>query len=456
MRRHATVERDERGAEFIEVQGPSSLLCADIEILLQEDLVTLDEALRNANNAVSMSVNAVSALISISILLYLMGMHENFIEVTHKDLKELEASEVTTDLNAIICIVASSVALHKKDVKTILPTFRQVMEYTGDIIVSTVHEPDLELKVLVTIFFLLSCSAEETSSKDNMFSGLIPFVLNIFEKYRSQLQKETSSGLGDVLVAIEDAADSTDVRSSSQSVEGLETDSEELPGVSVSENGDNYGSIQREPIANWSMDPGHKIEQNRVADSGDTTVLSLAIVNLPVGVRPSKNLNGSLSVTSQPSRNEMNHFSTLNSSSKDSSSDTASTTLLSDRYADFIKQRNLSALAASMLVTERDSSKRWSPIIGMQYRGELFKGRCQGGLPEGKGRLVFGDGSIYDGMWHKGKRCGLGTFYFKNGDVFQGTWREDLIHGKTKGLCSEFCDLGSLPLIIGAPFGGVE
>lgn len=57
------------------------------------------------------------------------------------------------DLNAIICIVASSVALHKKDVKTILPTFRQVMEYTGDIIVSTVHEPDLEPKVLVTIFF---------------------------------------------------------------------------------------------------------------------------------------------------------------------------------------------------------------------------------------------------------------------------------------------------------------
>ncbi|KAF2560535.1 hypothetical protein F2Q70_00016087, partial [Brassica cretica] len=149
------------------------------------------------------------------------------------------------------------------------------------------------------------------------------------------------------------------------------------------ENIEDYGSIQREPIANWSMDPGHKIEQNRVADSGDTTVLSLAIVNLPVGVRPSKNLNGSLSVTSQPSRN-----------------------------------------------AERDSSKRWSPIIGMQYRGELFKGRCQGGLPEGKGRLVFGDGSIYDGMWHKGKRCGLGTFYFKNGDVFQGTWREDLIHGK--------------------------
>jgi len=61
------------------------------------------------------------------------------------------------DLNAIICIVASSVPLQKKDVKTILRTFRQTMEYTGDIIVSTVHEPDLEPKVRVTAFFILRC-----------------------------------------------------------------------------------------------------------------------------------------------------------------------------------------------------------------------------------------------------------------------------------------------------------
>ena len=37
-----------------------------------------------------------------------------------------------------------------------------------------------------------------------------------------------------------------------------------------------------------------KSEQKWTADSGDTAVLSLAIVNLPVGVRPSKNLNSSL------------------------------------------------------------------------------------------------------------------------------------------------------------------
>ncbi|CAN7054562.1 hypothetical protein IGI04_028853 [Brassica rapa subsp. trilocularis] len=464
-------------------QHTSFCIDIDIEILLQKDLVTLDEALRNANNAVSKAINAASSLIS--------GMHGNFIDVMHKDLKELEGSEVTTilesykeakvgfgvghnlktsilqaiydcpffrpgvkDLKAIICIVASSVALQKKDVKTILRTFRQTMEYTGDIIVSTVHEPDLEPKVLVTTFFILS-SEEEPSSKGNIFSGVFPFVLNIFKKYRSQLQKETSIGLGEAPVAMEDSADSSTVKISNQSVEGLEVDSEELVEVSESggdseylvkeeepsrnsrlglgdENIEDYGAIQRGPIANWNMDPGYQIEQKRPADSGDTAVLSLGVVNLPVGVRPSKNLNSSLSVASQPSRKAGSRdesFFNLNSSTKGSSDDTAST-LLSEKYADFTKQRNLSARAASMLEAERDSSKRWSPIQEMQYRGGLFKGRCQGGLPEGKGRLVLGDGSIYDGMWHNGKRSGLGTFYFKNGDVFQGTWREDLIHGK--------------------------
>ncbi|XP_010471599.1 PREDICTED: protein ACCUMULATION AND REPLICATION OF CHLOROPLASTS 3-like [Camelina sativa] len=454
----------------------------DIEVLLQKDLVTLDEALRNANNAVSMAINSASTLIS--------GIHGNFIDVMHQDFKELESSEVTTilesykeakvgfgvghnlktsilraiydcpffrpgtkNLNAIICIVASSVPLLKKDVKTILRTFRQTMEYTGDIIVSTVYEPDLEPKVRVTTFFILSSPEEETSNKGNIFSGLVPFVLNFFTRYRSQLQKETNSGLREVPVSIKDIADSTDVKGSNQSVEGFQIDSEDL--LEDSENSDSeyplkerepsrnsrldpedeniedYGAIQREPIANWSMDSGYQIEQKFAADSGDTAVLSLGIVNLPVGVRPSKNLNSSLSVASQPSRKAASSdesFFNPNGSTKESS-DTASA-LLAEKYADFTKQRNLSARASSMLEAERDSSKRWSPILEMQYRGGLFKGRCQGGLPEGKGRLVLGDGSIYDGMWHNGKRSGLGTFYFKNGDVFQGTWREDLIHGK--------------------------
>ncbi|KAG2242584.1 hypothetical protein Bca52824_095575 [Brassica carinata] len=445
------------GRRRLEEQHTSFCIDIDIEMLLQKDLVT-DEALRNANNAVSMAINAASALISVR-------MHGNFIDVMHKDLKELERSEVTMilesykeakvgfgvghnlktsilraiydcpffhsgikDLNAIICIVASSVALQKRDVKTIL-----------HIIVSTVHEPDLEPKVLLF--------EEETSSKGNIF--LVNIVHN---------QKETSSGLGEAPVAMEDSAASSDVQVSNQRVEGFEIDSEELQEVSES-GASEYLVKEEEPTRNSRLGlrdeniegimvlsrganckleygSGYQIEQKRQLIL-ETAVLSLGVVNLPVGVRPSKNSNSSPNVASKPSKKAGSRdesFFNSNSSTKDSS-DTAST-LLSEKYADFTKQRNLSARAASMLLNEIRQKMESYSRDAVQRR--IVQGRCQGGLPEGKGRLVLGDGSIYDGMWHNGKRSGLGTFYFKNGDVFQGTWREDLIHGKTDQTCLVF------------------
>lgn len=33
---------------------------------------------------------------------------------------------------------------------------------------------------------------------------------------------------------------------------------------------------------------------------------------------------------------------------------------------------------------ERDSLKKWIPIMEMQYRGAVYRDWCQGGLPEGK------------------------------------------------------------------------
>lgn len=37
-----------------------------------------------------------------------------------------------------------------------------------------------------------------------------------------------------------------------------------------------------------------------------------------------------------------------------------------------------------MLESERESQKKWSPVGKMNYRGGIYVGRCQGGLPEGK------------------------------------------------------------------------
>lgn len=89
----------------------------------------------------------------------------------------------------------------------------------------------------------------------------------------------------------------------------------------------------------------------------------------------------------------------------------------------------LSQRAASMLESER-SSMKLPPMVEMNYKNGVYKGRCRGGLPEGKGRLSYADGSFYDGMWKQGKRAGIGSFYHANGDVFQGSWRDDQMHGK--------------------------
>ncbi|CAM6094934.1 unnamed protein product [Calypogeia fissa] len=93
------------------------------------------------------------------------------------------------------------------------------------------------------------------------------------------------------------------------------------------------------------------------------------------------------------------------------------------------RQASLSQRAASMLESER-SQKKLTPLVEMGFKNGIYKGRCHGGLPEGKGRLSFSDGSFYDGQWRQGKRAGSGAFYYSNGDMFQGSWKDDVMHGK--------------------------
>jgi hypothetical protein len=55
------------------------------------------------------------------------------------------------ELNGIvICIIASSVLMDDKDVHASLLTFRRTANYTGEIIICTSHEPNLEPNMLVT------------------------------------------------------------------------------------------------------------------------------------------------------------------------------------------------------------------------------------------------------------------------------------------------------------------
>ncbi|KAH0990834.1 hypothetical protein GBA52_002317 [Prunus armeniaca] len=490
-------------------------ICIDTDMLLKKDLVTLDEAVKTANNAVLLAVTAVSVLTS--------DIHRKLIDASHDNVKMIEVSEVIKILEGykeakigfgagynietsilrsmydcpflsvgvkdwdgmIICILASSGTIDNSDVQTILRTFRQSTEYEGEILISTIHEPSLEPNLVVTTVLIVGFARKQASQKSSIFSGLaqhFPFIFDLFSRHQWQsnntqknpspenarfseeIDSPDSSEMGnrnavDVVAKGFDeysegpqADDFQFSRGSEQNDDGMfeATDSSSLYDPITEE----LPAFQRQPLVSWNLGPGYQLAKDwakeRAAEDGATVILdNLSTFCLPVGVRPPEELKDSVNIsfpTQNPETKTENGVKAqpavnLSISSWSSFTDTGleavkefyntASTLVKGKDADNPKkQGNLSVRAASMLEAERDSPKKWSPVVEMQYRGGIYEGRCQGGLPEGKGRLLLGDGSIYDGMWRYGKRSGLGAFYFSNGDVFQGSWRDDVMHGK--------------------------
>ncbi|XP_038994167.1 protein ACCUMULATION AND REPLICATION OF CHLOROPLASTS 3-like isoform X2 [Hibiscus syriacus] len=485
----------------------------DTDSLLKNELVTLDEALRTANNAVILAINAISIVIS--------EMQRKFIDAVHDNMKELGVSEVINilgkyknaklgfgagynirtsisqamhdcpfigagvkDLDGIvICVVASSNVISNDDLQAFLRTFRQTTEYTKDIIISVVHDPKLEPNLLVTTVVILGHLEEQTLKKSGFFNRLaqrFPFVFNLLRRDPSQsndtfkkdvkaINRTNSNEMGNK-VALQgifggfgdDASEIEDVpnRKSSDIYSFSGSDQNEvalLDGKTdfssyYEENSEGIPTFRRESLNHWNLGPGNELAKEwakeRAADSEATPVLdNLSIFCLPVGVRSSEELKEGVNTLNAKEFSESKSENGVKVPALPSSSRPWGTltdasfevmkeiynngsTVLKGKTGVPKKQGVLSARAASMLEAERDSPKKWSPIVEMHYRGGVYRGRCQGGLPEGKGRLVLGDGNIYDGMWRYGKRSGVGTYYSSNGDVFQGSWRDDLMHGK--------------------------
>ncbi|CAK7326894.1 unnamed protein product [Dovyalis caffra] len=491
----------------------------DTDALLKKDFVTLEEALKSANSAVLLAINAISVLIS--------EMHQKIIDAVHNNVKELKVSEVIKilesykeakigfgaghsirssimqalydcpfigagleDSNGIaICIIASSGLMDNKDVHASLRSFCQSANYTGEIISCIAHEPNLQPNMLVTTIVIVGCLEQQAPQRSSVFSRLAQYFPFVFKILRIPHQQPRGNEGRDVLEDAQlskviDSPDSGQVenRSSAEGLaNGVDKHSEDLERASSSDYGDIYSSrnynsgveedevglledmiessnfcnqnlegtpaLQREPLISRNLGPGYQIAQEWAKErAGAPPVLDdMSIFQLPVGVRPSE-LKGSLNISyatelSEPKTEDDFKGQTLVNSSNPSWGDAGfvavrdfynnASTLAKGKNADVPKKQGiLSARAASMLEAERDSPKKWSPIMEMQYRGGIYRGRCQGGLPEGKGRLILEDGSMYDGMWRYGKRSGPGTFYFSNGDVFQGSWRDDVMHGK--------------------------
>lgn len=474
------------------------IIIIDTDALLEKDLVTLDEALKTANSAVLTAMNAISILTSDSHTKYLDLPPDNMkvlkvpelkkILGNYKDAKigfgsgyNIKTSIVRAlyecpflggvkNLNGIVlCILSSSGAVDSSDMPATMRAFRQTTECSGAVIISVIHEPNLEPNLILATVVTLGYIRSETSQKGGILSRLaqhFPFIFNFLGKHHLQSHSIEENGslesphLSEVinspdsgemtnLIPVDGIAQGFDIYSpelqtllrnnddetyslrdydgsSYQSeFEQSEAESETYSDSSTSYNINSKGAptFQRESLSRQNIGLGYQIEQESTANSsGPSPVFdNLSLYKLPIGVK--------LLEESKVSCDDSNN--SIHQPEKIGDDDIKAETQITGNYADISKkQGGLSARAASMLDAERDSQKKWSPNVEIKYRGGSYIGRCQGGLPEGKGRLSLGDGSAYDGMWRYGKRSGLGAFYFSNGDVFRGSWRDDVMHGK--------------------------
>ncbi|MED6107547.1 hypothetical protein PIB30_015079 [Stylosanthes scabra] len=421
----------------------------DIDSLLQKDLLTLDEAMKTANNAVLLAIKAIYVLKS--------EMHRKLIDRLHDGAIEASTLEVNKDPTSIvICILASSVPINDSDIAAFLRTFRQTTAYKGDIIASTICEPNVEPNLWITTVLALGSSKLKQSVQSvGILSRLalhFPRVFSFWGMHNQQqvhVGKECATSSQKVVESYEMKEEN---RNAAHFVDGsfnnhdeqlkprVNSSSSKLATLRFSEKEDMFDSIaqnslpddsiteddsafEREQLENWNLGPGYEVArewaQERVADAAHM-IDNLSIFHLPVGVRPSEDLKDCLKVSFMTEQkdlefNEVN-LSTINEAMSWNAVTDASLEAVKGLASSLLKGKDatkpkkhgvLSNRAASMLEAERDLSKKWNP-----------------------GRLVLGDGSIYDGSWRHGKRSGSGTFYFKNGDMFQGSWRDDVMHGK--------------------------
>ncbi|KAL2324020.1 hypothetical protein Fmac_023078 [Flemingia macrophylla] len=499
-------------------ESTNLLIEIDIDALLEKDLLTLDEAMKTANDAVLLAIKAVSVLKS--------EVHRKFIDRLNDSMKEARTSEINEILKSykeagigfgaadnikasilqsifdspflgvslkdpnsiVICIVACSVPIDDSDIAIFLRTFRETTEYTRDIIISTVHDSTVQPNLLITTVLTLGCSDVQRSSQNvGILSRLamrFPLIFSFWGRHNPQQvdTRKQSEVFPHEVMSYNGIDEKTNTIASANMDSNLDKYNEELEpamrnnSLKLSASRDTekkeedlfdtmsnynilYDSItdgvalgdsafQREQLENWNLGPGFEVAkewaQEKAADA-TPFVDNLSIFHLPVGVRSSEELKDCSETSFITKQHELDtdndvKAQTLNGGMSPWSAATDAgleavmefaSSLLKGKNANQLKKHGvLSVRAASMLEAERDLSKKWSPVVEMQYRGGRYKGRCQGGLPEGKGRLVLGDGSIYDGLWRYGKRSGSGTFYLKNGDMFQGSWRDDVIHGK--------------------------
>ncbi|WVZ65814.1 hypothetical protein U9M48_015118 [Paspalum notatum var. saurae] len=385
------------------------------------------------------------------------------------------------DLNNVVFLsLTTAWVLSENDMISILHIFRRVTGFTKDIIFSRNSEPDLEPKLIVVSLLTIRNHYDETVAtvQEGFLSSLtsrFPFISSLmggdipeqkYNRLQHSFNRLSDSGSNSVEREFSrvsnDTSDTSVSKLFSEEIEDLESEREsndrngriELESIEDNflvdeemgkdDNREHLGSQQDHSFL--SNSPGFGIAQlwakEHSITSGRSKNDEFDIITLPVGVKSSevqpKNCPNTPSETPDAGTTVATGHLAFGIPFSDVRLEkvmdmcSSAVTFLRGRTDRSRKHgsNSISSRAALMLDAEREPEKTWSPIVEIWYGGGTYRGRCQEGVPEGKGRLTFSDGSFYDGLWRYGKRSGLGTLFCSNGDVYHGTWRDDLIHGK--------------------------
>ncbi|KAG0452703.1 hypothetical protein HPP92_025367 [Vanilla planifolia] len=453
--------------------------CSKFYIVVEADsffkleMGTLAEALESANNTALLAVNTIWNMISKLHLAKLSTAEGKVKDVKSSQiLKALESygevkiccgagfsvnaaikqailhcpygDSALKDFNGLVIFThASACTIAEGDFPHIILSFRHITSYTGDILYSKVYEPDLEANLVVTTLLIVGYNDKVVTQNKGFLSGLVQ-NLSFFSSFFRGDSMDTKETL------LNNSCSNTLIPSDRESKTGLISDAyqfevppdPDIPNdfnnmlLCIESFGESIGGAAEltetkcksfskfgskamvETQSNHDVGPGFHIAQLWAKNCSRTQTRrndNMKGLSLPVGIKPSKWLPGQTLYIDHMLNDDSDYILEITGGIA----------------ADICKKESpLSARAAMMLEAEREPQKSWNPIVEIQYRGGIYRGRCQGGLPDGKGRLILMDGSFYDGFWKFGKRTGLGTFCFSNGDLFQGTWRDDLMHGK--------------------------
>ena len=70
---------------------------------------------------------------------------------------------------------------------------------------------------------------------------------------------------------------------------------------------------------------------------------------------------------------------------------------------------------------------------GIEFEQAHYKGQFKQGKREGKGKMVWSDGSVFDGVWFNDERV-KGTMIMRDGWIYKGNFKNDKFHGDNEML----------------------